>query len=421
MSSRGAPSRACRLVLVLWAAVAGGLSVSTHAAPAEVQVSTSQILDYEFDWGRDGVSCPACNQGAGNTRLAFVDSLRRLWVADMDVTTGNFVPANGRGTLVDSNAALTATYLNGPEWVNSQLGSQVVYNKYQTGTTPSDQTVGLGVASFDGTSWTSSLLDGSLGKVDPIGSSDAGDTAPILHYQNTAMSAAFARRELDPTSQVAISVSYGTASASRRSVPGTHKIIVTGVPATGPYQIFLYDMDTGLTEQLTHERASLSGAFMWPAPEYGGEYVFFAVRNGQEIVLYRQLPDGQGQLSWQAAWSQALPDAAYPYVWSPEYFVHNGRSYIFFQMNASPVGLNYAQPSRLAMMGITPETMGIVMLTGDEAPARARTDPEYFITAQGPFIYYNRYRTVSGLPVSEGVWRVDTGLGAPQPALGVGP
>lgn len=322
----------------------------------EVQVSTSQLLDYEFDWGRDGVNCPGCNQGAGNARIAFVDALRRLWVADVDVATGNFVPASGRGYLVDSNAALTSTYLNGPEGVNSQLGSQLVYNKYQTGATPSDQTVGLGVASLDGSAWSTTQLGSSLGKVNPIGSSDAADAAPILHYQNTAMSATFAPRQQEPASQVQISVAMGTASSARRSVPRTHKIIVAGVATAGLYQIFLYDMDTGLTEQLTDERASLSGAFMWPAPDYGGEYVFFAVRNGQEIVVYRLLPDDQGQLRWQAVLRQPMPDAAYPYAWSPE----------------------------------------------------------YFITEQGPFIYYNRYRTVSGLPVSEGVWRVDTGLG---PAL----
>lgn len=414
MSSRRVLSWACRPVLLLSAAACGGLVTPALAAPVEVQVTTSQLLDYEFDWGRDGVNCPACNQGAGNARVAFVDALRRLWVADVDVVTGNFVPASGRGTLVDSNAALTTTYLNGPEWVNSQLGSQLVYNKYQTGATPSDQTVGLGVASFDGSAWTTTQLGSSLGKVNPIGSSDAADAAPILHYQNTAMSAAFARRELEPASQAQISVAMGTASSARRSVPGTHKIIVAGVATAGLYQIFLYDMDTGLTEQLTDERASLSGAFMWSAPEYGGEYVFFAVRNGQEIVVYRQLPDDQGQLCWQAVLSQSMPYAAYPYAWSPEYFVHNGRSYIFFQMNSSPVALNYAKPSLLAMMGITPQTQDLVILTPDDAPTRARTDPEYFITEQGPFIYYNRYRTVSGLPVSEGVWRVDTGLG---PAL----
>jgi hypothetical protein len=43
-------------------------------------------------------------------------------------------------------------------------------------------------------------------------------------------------------------------------------------------------------------------------------------------------------------------------------------------------------------------------------------DPEYYITAQGPFIYYNRFQAQGPASPgnSEGVWRVDTGLG---PAL----
>ena len=39
----------------------------------------------------------------------------------------------------------------------------------------------------------------------------------------------------------------------------------------------------------------------------------------------------------------------------------------------------------------------------------------YYITAQGPFIYYNRYQlaTTDTGPVPDGVWRVDTQLGPP--------
>jgi hypothetical protein len=42
-----------------------------------------------------------------------------------------------------------------------------------------------------------------------------------------------------------------------------------------------------------------------------------------------------------------------------------------------------------------------------------RRDPEYFITAKGPYIYYNRYlpETDSRPAISEGVFRVDTQLG----------
>ena len=56
------------------------------------------------------------------------------------------------------------------------------------------------------------------------------------------------------------------------------------------------------------------------------------------------------------------------------------------------------------------------MLTNDAQTPRLRLDPEYFITAQGPFIYYNRLvpETASHPPINDGVWRVDTNLGPPR-------
>jgi len=109
--------------------------------------------------------------------------------------------------------------------------------------------------------------------------------------------------------------------------------------------------------------------------------------------------------------------AATPWVSSPEPFVHNGRSWVFFTLSANPDLHDLGAASLLAMTGIVPDTSGIRMLTPADAPARARRDPEYYITANGPYLYYNRYRpaTATSPQASEGVFRVDTGLGPRQP------
>ena len=95
---------------------------------------------------------------------------------------------------------------------------------------------------------------------------------------------------------------------------------------------------------------------------------------------------------------------------------HNGRSYIFFQMNQSPVAWTLNSPSQIGMVGVLPENSTLQNLTPDADTVRMRMDPEYYITSQGPFIYYNRFRAQGPASPgnSEGVWRVDTGLG---PAL----
>ena len=68
------------------------------------------------------------------------------------------------------------------------------------------------------------------------------------------------------------------------------------------------------------------------------------------------------------------------------------------------------------MTGIDPAHPSFRILTSDTPNVRSRRDPEYYITSNGPYIYYNRYVAIVDQPgkaVSEGVFRVDTGLGPP--------
>lgn len=408
--------RWARALVVIALACAGA---GAHAA-TEVQVTTANIIDYEFDWGRDGVNCPSCNRGAGNSRLAFVDSNKQLWVASVDPATGNFLPANGMGQLVDSRAAPAPVYLNGPEWVRSALGSQIVFTRYQPGMIPSNQSAGLATATDGGNgTWSVTMLDSSLGKVNPMGSTDPTDAQPTLHYQNTSTSYAYSRVENVSSSELPITVSgQGDASSFRRSVDGMDKIVVSGKASNGYYQIFLYDPVTGVSEQVTHEKVNLKGAAMWQAPEFNGDYAMVAVQNGVAIVIYRRTANGDGTYTWNKVIKRQLPSAT-PYAWSPEFFIHNGKSYVFFQMNTSSNWNDYTKPNLLAMMGITDDNSQIQKLVASGAKSRARTDPEYFITAQGPFIYYNRYAYDGTTLTSEGIWRVDTGLGpAVAPTVG---
>lgn len=418
---------ASAMAWALMAPAGAGAAGRPVAIPGtEVQVTPARIIDYEFDWGRDGVNCPTCNGGDGNSRLAFTDAFYNLWVAHVDPTTGAFIPADGKGVLVDTMAAFATDFGNGPEWALSQLGSQLVYTKYSVATvppTPADpQTAELAVASQSGGVWAPVALDNGDKKQSPLGTQDASDAVPLLQYQDLAKVNTFWRVLNVPQSQVKVPVK-GYNAGSRRWVPGTHKMILSarglqGTLANGFRAVFLYDADTGALEQITNEAANNQGAMMWRAPEYGGDFVFFTVRDGQQLVVYRQVSNGDGSSSWVVISTVAMP-AATPYVWSPEYFIHNGKSYIFFQMNTTSDSSDMTQPSRIGMVGILPENAALVDLTPANAPDRVRMDPEYFITTQGPFIYYNRYKPQTDTKpfIGEGVWRVDTQLGPPVTSL----
>ena len=82
--------------------------------------------------------------------------------------------------------------------------------------------------------------------------------------------------------------------------------------------------------------------------------------------------------------------AALPFFFSPEVFTHNGRSYIFAEVSSSSRFFDRTIPNQLAISGVDPLRQDARLLTNDTGTPRLRLDPEYFITAQGPFIYYNR-------------------------------
>lgn len=408
---------------LLMATTAGGAgSALAQVTPTtETQITSRYIIDFEFDSARDGVNCPTCNNGAGNSRIAYTDLTYRLWVGNVDFRTGAFKPSDGRGVLVDSYSSLPTDFGNGPEWMFSALGSQLVYTRYTPDLPFAPENAGIALATqgTNGT-WSAAMYDNGLGRQSPLGSQDLADPVPRLQYQDMAKTKTWWRSsELGaPEGNVPMK---GYNAGSRRWVPGTHKIILTGngdrKRGITYRQVFLYDTDTGTSEQLTDDTANHSGGMMWQAPEYNNEYVFFSVRNSGQIVVWRKLIDPQGVPRWTQIGSVTAP-ADYPYVWSPEYFVYNGKSYIFFQLNQSPNSSDLTKPSKLAITGILPENTALVSLTPADAPARIRMDPEYFITAQGPLIYYNRYKVAPEGQAGaqpEGVWAVNPGL-APPPS-----
>ena len=117
-------------------------------------------------------------------------------------------------------------------------------------------------------------------------------------------------------------------------------------------------------------------------------------------------------LRWTIVKTISAP-AALPFFFSPEVFTHNGRSYIFAEVSSTAAFFDRTVPNQLAISGVDPLRQDARLLTNDTGTPRLRLDPEYFITAQGPFIYYTRLvpETATHLAINDGVWRVDTGLG----------
>ena len=85
-------------------------SASAQTLPQEVQVGTREIKDFEFDTARNGVYCASCNGGAGNSRMAYIDTDHNLWVGGVNFSNGYFNPPDGEavlsGILVEERAMM---------------------------------------------------------------------------------------------------------------------------------------------------------------------------------------------------------------------------------------------------------------------------------------------------------------------------
>jgi len=388
----------------------------------EEQVSTADIVDFEFDWARDGVYCPTCNFGDGNSRLVFTDREYNMWLGYVDFQTGAFLPEDGRAQLIDTRGAFATDFGNGPEWMFSTRGSEIVYTKYFPGKKESTFSASVAVAKMIGGVWQAGIVDGGLKKQSPAATLDLDDPAPRMNYQDYAKKNVYWRVADDPGSEKLMPIADQTGGGSRRWVPGTHKVIFSGSAAPDEHgvvyqQVFVYDTDTDQLEQLTYEPVTKWGAFMWRAPEFNNEYVFFTISGRTSISIYRHLADANGVKRWTVVNSIPMPQKL-PYAWSPEPFLHNGRSYIFLQVSSSPQANDMSVPTQLAMTGVDPAKPSFRMLTNDSEVKRVRMDPEHFITAAGPFIYYNRYipKTETRKVINDGVWRVDTKLGPAVPS-----
>ncbi len=409
--------------LIPW--VLAWASFAALAAP-EVLVGSRALTDLEFDSGRDGVYCAACNGGAGNARFVHVSKRGEMWVGNVDPLTGDFVQHDGRGVLVDVNVSAAgssgATSVgNGPEWVYSIRGSELVYTRWADGTTDEPQNRSLGFARFAQGSWVAGPVADTSLRQNPGGSLDLDDASPLAVYTNTNRDTMY-WRGLDATGagvETAIPLRYPAGTpVTRRFVPGTRWLVLTApAPAAGRLyrQVFLYRPDTLELQQLTFDPADKFSSFMWRAPEFDNRLVFFTVAANTDIRIYRKLSDDPSVMDWELV-NTVVPGGDMRYIGSPEYFTHNGKSWIYFWTSTHPT--RSTTPTRIMMTGIEPQTPSLTTLASDtDGVPRSRRDPEHYITAQGPVLYYMRSRLRSAAtPMTyEGIHRVDTGLGPRVP------
>jgi hypothetical protein len=378
------------------------LPVFVHAAawePNEALVSsTADLLDPEF------------SQSLG--MLTWSDQAGRLWVANVDRATGEFLPADGHGTLVDPYVAMyadaTKTY-NGPEWVSTANGDQIVYTKFSGNHTEGNGRLGWAYQAPNG-GWIAGFLGPDVPRLGPYGSKTNNDPAPRISYFDNRGRHLW--RELWNPATEQVIADFPASKEPVRHVIGARSVVYTKT-VNGTDQAFVRDFDTAVVTQLTFDPGMKREVWIWRAPEFGGELLFSVLVDDSELRVYRaQSSDG----AWVPIYSQTL--AGGNQIYSPEPFAYNGSSYIFFAVQLR--GNNFKSEIWISNIDASAPLFKRI---SDNTLLRARTDPEVFITDKGPMIYYNRFvnkgtvlrpKACIKVECSEGIFRADPGLGRPM-------
>jgi hypothetical protein len=419
----------------------------------EAQATATPMGDVEFDWGRDGLYCATCNFGDGNARASWTDRQGNIWIAHLDPNTGQFISPAVNDEQADpgnARAFFWNTYGNGPEWSfstqNGQAVSQLVYSRYTTNDPnppyqPAPGYTGAAMATQTGyNTWVTGFIPGAINNGDgnpgtnnsnlPEGSQCNSDPVALAMYKNFASPFRLFTEPVSTAAGTAPTLApFRSNGIGERFVPCTHQVLFQADAAFGQFtfqQVFWYDIDTGLVEQLTTDPTSKYSGFMFRAPDFGGNYIFVTVSNHTTIQVYQQTganPDGSP--AFTLVNQITSPDSNQPYLNSAEPFIMctpTCTTYVFSTIAKTNAQNTITDPNGLAVIALNPNTpMFNILVAAYQWPLRQRLDPEYFITPNGAYLYYNQIvpQTGSSNYKNLGEWFIDMQLGAPAgPCVG---
>lgn len=406
-----------------------------------VQASNSAGGDIEFDWARDGIYCSTCNYGASNSQVNWTDQTYHLWVSGVDRTTGLFTPFSGQGTLVDTTAFFWADWGNGPEWAFStpvtgqDVVSQLVYTRFIPGEPATADYAGAALAApQSATTWGYRFFPGAIGggnnnTVLPEASQCNTDTEAIAVFQNQDFTPPKMYTEpVTPVIGTRPTLTPFGAYANgigERWVPCTHWLTFQGnvtINGNALQQVFWYDTDTQVVQQLTFDPTTKQRALMFRAPEFQDQYVLMALAADDQIQIYLQSgTNPNGSPIFNLINTIYSPDPSEPFMFDPKAFVHcTPTCQTYIVMGLSQI-VNSQQtqtdPNGLGVTNISPTNPFFeILIQGSSLPATQRLDPKYFISTNGPLVYFAQIQVQSGnLPYKpQGVYFINMQLGPPS-------
>ncbi|AGY57616.1 hypothetical protein GKIL_1370 [Gloeobacter kilaueensis JS1] len=364
-------------------------SCSPWTAPPNVIVSDTTVPVYDAEFAQN------------DNRFVWADAVGTVWIGRVDPALGSWLPASGQFTQVTTGAlSVPNTSGNGPDWVYSQPYGHQLAITTQNGSAAR----GLGKVYFDGTSWQKLLLTKGQSRQLPIGSKDENDPLPRILYLgplknpppgSTGTQTLYWRYLDDYTSE---QILPGVLTGAGRWVKGRRSLVYSAIDLTNNLrQIFEYDIDTSTATRLTSDPGNKVNPWMFQAPEFNNEYVFFEISDYTTIGVYRNIAGRWTQIA------TVKPPSIGTYIASADPFVYDGRSYISMVTSTNSDNQNKTAPTDIWIASID----GSFYRQVSNPTTGIRKNPHVYITSQGPFVYFNAKVNTGG---TTAYYRADSGL-----------
>ncbi len=441
-------------------------TVSVTAAFTEVPVSAYMTGDIEFDWARDGRYCSTCNFGSTNSQVNWTDRDNNLWVNYVDPVTGMFTPTSGRETNVAPGAAFFwQDWGNGPEWAFStpvagqDPVSQLVYTGIAPGEPATYEYAGAALSSETGNSggiatWStpaffpSAYAPPKQNTVLPEASQCVSDSFATAVFENL----------LTPTQMYTETVSTSVGTQPVLTPIGAiangigERFVACGHDASSPYpqstrwltfqgdvtigenivqQVFWYDMDTGVSQQLTFDPTTKQRAVMFQAPDFpdangNAQYVLMTVAADMQLEIFLQTgTNANGSPIMTLVNTIYSPDPGEPYMFDPKAFINcTPQCVTYVVMGLGTMAESQqteTEPNGLGVTTLNPnnpffEVLVAANSTQTDGLISQRLDPKVYITDAGPVVYYDLLNTLTETTPynDQGIYLINMGLGQPQ-------
>lgn len=345
-----------------------------------------------------------------------------IWVGSYDPASGNFIPPDGRGTLIEAAVSVGGVYpglgftLNGPEWALGTPNDYVVYTRTNAGGDPTPRNALIGVSTQKGDgSWTRKTI-ATTKRNGPYGSLSRSSSAKITYQDDVGTH--YARTLTDSESEVALPGLTAVGLTPVARFADTANVVAYQIAVERVQQSAAYNLDTGVLTQLTFDPASKDQSWLYSAPEFNGALALVTIANKKTIRLYAPVTDVNGKTTYEIAGSLKAPQGGRWFSLEP--FVYQGHTYVLSQLTMG----DDTYPTSIWLGGFDTANPILRQLTPNGASYEARADGEFVPLSTGVMITYSKFDTRKCKPSNPSSWlcmeglmglfRADTGLPPPQ-------